>query len=105
MLRVVVLLLCLREAAGLLTPSTASEVVDLEPAWTDATATFEASDTECPHHGTGLVSWNDAWATPPVAGEDVTLPENSKILVTASPLDGLAFGVRAAGFEPAIPSC
>ena len=88
------LLLCLaREAAGLLTPSTASEVVDLEPAWTDPTAAFEASDTACPHHGTGLVSWSNAWVTPPVAGEDVTLPEHTKVLLTLSPLDGQTFGL------------
>ena len=90
------MLFCLtfsREATGLLTPS-ASEVVDLEPAWIDPTAAFEASDTECPHHGSGLISWTEAWATLPVAGEDVTLPENTKVLITSSPLsNGQALGL------------
>lgn len=83
--------------ADLITPSTSSELVDLEPAWEDTTSAIAAAVAECPHEGDGLALWHDAltWSggALPAAGDDVVIPPDTKVLVTRSPLsDAASFG-------------
>ena len=73
----------------LLTPATASEVVNLEPAWDDATLAIVAANTDCPHDSAGLVDWHSGatWGgLIPAADEDVFIPEGASVLISKSPL-------------------
>jgi len=70
---------------GYITSKTSSEIVEIpdppEP-------TTQSQRTNCPHLQTGLLLWNDpsTWSGKglPSEGDDVTLPSNSKVLVSQS---------------------
>ena len=79
----------------LITPTTASEVVNLEPAWDNSTiATIVGANSACPHLASGLLSWDSVatWmdGSLPAAGEDVSIPDGVSVLITQSPLSDVS---------------
>ena len=64
-------------------PAGYSETVEI-PQPSEPKSLLFRSRTDCPHLREDLLDWNDAGLTPSSPGEDVTLPENTKIVVSAT---------------------
>lgn len=81
----IVLLSSNYNVSGYITSKTSSEIIEIPDPPEPAT---QSQRTNCPHLQTGLLSWNDpsTWSGEgvPSEGEDVTLPLNSKVLVSQS---------------------